>query len=116
HAGARGDQMLALNLWHQALQGADESGLAERAVQLAQADTPILPSQPLKATIGQRFGQIKEIDVPLTIAFARKGEHRIRTAFDTAIDHAGEVDAEERKVRIRHWVNQVPAKVLGLGL
>ena len=41
--------------------------------------------------------------------FVRKGEHGIGATFDAAVDHACEMDAEKRKTRVGHRIDQAVA-------
>ena len=60
-----------------------------------------------QARIGNSVEEIARIDIPLAVTFAREGEHSVRTCFNTAVDQAGEVHAEEGELRIGHGVDQV---------
>ncbi|SUH07542.1 Uncharacterised protein [Salmonella enterica subsp. enterica] len=50
---------------------------------------------------------VGEGNVALTVAFAFKRQHRIRPDRDTAVDHAGKMDAEKRHCRIGDRVDQM---------
>ena len=50
------------------------------------------------------------------IAFTLEAEHGIRTGMNAAVDHASEVHAEKRKLRIRHRIDEVAHQVPAFGL
>jgi len=55
-----------------------------------------------------------QVDVEFAIAFPREGEDGVRAAFNAAVDHAGEMDAEEGEARIGDGVDEVVAEVMGV--
>ena len=50
------------------------------------------------------------------VTFALEAEHSIRTGMNTAVDHAGEMNAQKWKLGIRHRINQVSHKISAFGL
>ena len=69
-----------------------------------------------KPGISERLGQVGDVEVGLLVPFASEGEHGVGTALDAAVDHAGEVHAQEGKVGVGHGVDQVLAEMMRLGL
>src|SRR5205814_8390887 len=86
------------------------------APHLARADAPILERQLAKAGERQRLQEVAQIDVRLTIAFTSEGEHGIRPALNTALNHPREVHAQKWKRRFGDWINQIAAQMLGFRL
>ena len=72
--------------------------------------------QSQKTGVGQGLGQIAQVEIGLAVALAREGQHRVGAALHRAVDHAGEVDAQEGKLRIGHRVDQRAAQVVHLRL
>jgi hypothetical protein len=58
---------------------------------------------------------VLQVEVEFAVAFPREGEDGVGAAFDAAVDHAGEVDAEEGKTRVGDGVDEVVAEVMGVG-
>ena len=74
-AGA-GIEVLGAISGHEPLQGADERRLAEAPPHFAGADPPVLGGQPQEAGVGERLGQVAEVEVGL--ACSPRGRRRAR--------------------------------------
>ena len=49
------------------------------------------------------------------ITFAFEAEHGIRAGMNTAVDHASEMNAEKRELRIRYGIDEVAHQVPAFG-
>ena len=67
-----------------------------------------------KPGVCQRPQRLAQIEARLGVTLARKGEHRVRPRFHAARYALGEVNAQKRKLGIRHGVYQAADKMLAL--
>src|ERR1019366_1839731 len=115
-AGAARIEIRCADLRDQALQRLGEQALAERAFDFLPTHASVTRQKVPQARIGNSVEEIARIDIPLAVTFAREGEHSVRTCFNTAVDQAGEVHAEEGELRIGHGVDQVEHERLAVRL
>jgi hypothetical protein len=92
---------------HQAAQGRRECATAGRAAQLDNAHSPVLAREASEADVAQAFGGVARREAEPVVPLALQREDRIGAGLDTTPDHAREVRAEEREVRIGDRVDQV---------
>src|SRR5207249_3972826 len=59
--------------------------------------------------------QVAGIDLRPTISFPGESQHRIRPRLDPAVNQTCEVDAQERKLRVGHRIDEVADEELPLG-
>ena len=116
NAGAARIEIRCADLRDQALQRLGEQALAERAFDFLPTHASVTRQKVPQARIGNSVEEIARIDIPLAVTFAREGEHSVRTCFNTAVDQAGEVHAEEGELRIGHGVDQVAHERLAVRL
>ena len=100
HAGAAAFEVIVAYLWDQVLEGSHEGTFREGAVELVEAEAPVLGGQPLEAREGEGFGQFTGVYIPSAVPFAAEGEHGIGAGLDSTADHARIVHAEEREGRV----------------
>ncbi len=114
HAAAPRHQIVTLDLRHEALQAFDEQPFRERAAMLLKAHTPEAGGQFPEAGKGQRLRQVTQRDVAALVTLAPPRQHGVGAGLDGAVDHAGEVDAEKRHLRIGDRVNEMFYEVAAL--
>ena len=74
-----------------------------------------LPASLRNPRVADGVPRVAHVHVRLAVTFARPGQHGVGAAFDATLDHAREVDTQEREIGIGYRVDQVPAQVMGRG-
>src|SRR5439155_22864836 len=98
------------------LQGFTKRAPAERSFEFLPTHPFVFAEKPPKPGERQRVEKVGGVEVSLAIALAREGEDGVRSGFDAAVNQAREMNAEKRKLRVRHRINQVAHQVLPLAL
>src|ERR1700756_5724448 len=85
-------------------------------MELLPAHRRIAKKEAPETRIGKGFKHVAQPEVSVPVAFACKGQDGVGTSFDSAVNQASEVHAEEWKFGIWNRVDQVANKVRALGL
>src|ERR1035441_2195572 len=113
-ARAAGLQILRANFRHEFLQRARELRFGKGAANFITAHAWILDEKFPQAGVKKRFGEIAQVYGSPLVAFARKGEHGIRSGLNAAVDQPREMDAKKRKLGVEHGINQMADQKLPL--
>src|SRR5262249_5120808 len=116
HAGAAVFEVLFANVRHELLQGFAEKLFAEGTAKFIEAHAFVFADKAPESRKREGVHKVGEIEISLAITFAGKGEHSVGAGFDAAVNQTREVDAQKRKLRIGHRVNQMPHQTLARGL
>src|SRR6185503_11540193 len=92
-----------------------EPAAGQRAAYLAQAVPEMPAREPPQPRVAGRVEHVAGFDRGPPVALPGQGEHRVRSGVDTAVDHPGQVHAEERELRIRYRVDQPTDQVAAVG-
>jgi tRNA-modifying protein YgfZ len=115
YAAAGGMDVFESELRHQTLKGAVEGAPRERAIQLVHAGAGVFPGHAPEALVAEQLQGITCGKARSLITFALEGEDGVGAGLDAAMDHAREMDAEERETRIGHGINQVADQRAAVG-
>jgi hypothetical protein len=83
------------------------SALRERVAQFFRHVSTVAERQFPEAAVGQQLPCVPRVGGQLGISLPGEAQDRVRAYGDAAVDHAGEVDAEERKRRVGSRVNEM---------
>lgn len=98
----------------QALEGLKKEALGKGPSVFINSEPDIVEEQAPGSDVSERINGIREVEVGFSVPFPLECKHRIRSAFHIAVDHAGEMHAQERKIWIGYRVDQVAHLVFGL--
>src|ERR1051325_9350669 len=107
-------QIVRLYFGHQLLQTPNKSGLAERTIHFLQSFPKISRGHFPEAGEEHDLRKISKGKICPAITFAFETQHSIGSSMDGTIDHAREVDAKERKIRVGDWIDQAVDEITAL--
>ena len=84
--------------------------LSERAIS-SRPKRQLPAREPPEPRERERLAQVPRVDAAPLVALAGEREHRVRADVDVAVDPAGEVNAEERELRVGHRVHEAAHEV-----
>src|SRR4029077_10303076 len=116
HSGFARDEILFANVGDELLQAANESFLAEGAAHFFETGSCVPGGQPPKTRVAYGIDEIAQVEGCAMISFAFKALHRIWTRMDTPVDHAREMNAQKRKLRIGNGIDEVSHQTPAFGL
>ena len=114
-AGAAGLEVGGGDFGDETLKGLDEGAFAERSFEFAETGSPVFAGDDSEAGPKEGFERVPQVELGLAVGFTAQGEHGVGSAFDAALDHAGEMDSEKGKGRIGYRIDEIANEAAGMG-
>jgi len=114
-AGTANGEVLGADGGDEFLEGFGEEGFAERSAPFFPRHQGVAAEEIPEAGEAEDFGGLERMDVGFAVAFAGERKNGIWAGFDSAVDEAGEVDAEEGEGGVGHGVDEVTDEVARFG-